>query len=80
MFLWQQGQDHQGSPGCSSVCSCVVAPIGEGWNGGRKKTSGGIEEGGSTDTVVSWRVQAAGVSQMDWKKGKETRGVQEKNE
>lgn len=36
-------------------------------NGVREKTSGGIEEGGSTDTVVSWCVRAAGVSLMDWK-------------
>lgn len=35
-------------------------------------------KGGSTDIAVSWRVQAAGVSQMDWKKGKETYGVQKK--
>lgn len=30
MFLWQEGQGNQGSPGCFSVCSCVAAHIGEG--------------------------------------------------
>lgn len=77
---WQKGQGKQGSPGCFSVRSCGLAHIREDWNGGgeREKTSGGIEEGGSTRTVVSWCVRAAGVSQMDWKKGKETCGVQKK--
>lgn len=56
------------------VCAAVswLTPEGSEMEGEREKTSGGIEEGGSTDTVVSWCVRTAGVSQMDWKKEKET--------
>jgi len=62
------------------VCASVSWLTSEGseMEGERAKTSGGVEEGGRADAVVSWCVRAAGVSQVGWKKGKETGGVQKK--
>lgn len=53
------------------VCAAVSWPASERFERKREKISGETEEGSDIGAMVSWRVWAAGTSQVDWKKGKE---------